>query len=268
MDVRHPAQGIKYYDRIETDIKEPPEVKEGMFLDKIKGIFSEEEGESFTEALMNEPIQITIPSFNDRGAMERNTYLEKDFVYYKITFDEHGKVDRTKFENNINPYERFSTTVQKGIFKILKRLGREFKWENSVKLISCIGTEYLINREIENPLNDCTWHSDPGTYRYYKYTAELTTIMLLSDPDNAVSGWKGGKLSYTAPSSPRSTQPDPNWPIWSIKPTYLDAISFGNFGMLHKVGKITPRIEGCGNRIIFTMTALDYNSKETRKYKY
>lgn len=93
---------IKYWDEIETEIKEPPEEKEGMFLNKLNEVLTQKEATQFVKALRNEEVQFNISSCNERGALERNAYLEKGFVYHRITFDE-NEVNLKAFEDNINP---------------------------------------------------------------------------------------------------------------------------------------------------------------------
>lgn len=165
-------------------------------------------------------------------------------------FDDNQYVVR--FYRNADPQildrVQIPDVVRKLMTIALRRFGTELKLDGD-HLLRMSLIQYNIP---SSGLNAFKWHSD--------YKVSWTMISLLTDPNNLVSGWRGGELSHSSFFSEGSRIFQPVDSIRTMGYRQYDALLFYNFNCLHRVEAMYPR-GSLGNRIILQISLLGKENK-------
>ena len=238
--------------------------KPNILLKKVCHIF--ENPQEVTETIkntFNHQFYRQIRGWNDpyeNGI--RLFYLAREGVC-KVSF-ENGKVQEKLILEEDYVYQ--IPEVKKIITIAMERLSLELGWQNTTRLMRFNAIEYIFKTNSQEPLR---WHCDETGSSQAKHTF----IILLDNPLDNEKGWQGGDLLYAKgrffdifnlkleekekvyqldQQSNRQLFVEPNTDVWRIKPSYNDAILFGNEGMVHKVTEMQP-IKEVSKRMILTI---------------
>lgn len=214
------------------------------------------------------------PDANYEGG-KRCFYIQNQVLPYEVRF-QNGQV---QVDSITSPHFTQQTKkIKLTLTEAMESLAAALNWTNTTHKISCHAVDYHFKKDSKEPL---TWHNDD----YFLNPSEVLSadhsfIILLSNPNDKESGWKGGDFLYTSgrefnmesadsetwmkfgalrDKTERALYNEPNSPVWEMKPSQNDGILFGNKGMNHKVTAMEPLGEN-GRRLILTL--FDYGEVE------
>lgn len=242
-------------------------------LTKVREIFDPQKVEKF-EREIRASYNFGRP-FSFEGG-KRHFYVQDDLDPYHVQF-KNGQVQINSIKSS--NFHNQPRIIKKILIIAMERLAKELNWTDTTHKISCMAMDYQFLKGAKEPL---PWHTDD----FYRCgsgasTAEYSFIILLSNPNDPETGWKGGDLSYTTARDFKLGEieyeerlkiralrdethgevlNEPNSSVWQMQPEQNNGILFGNRGMKHKVTAMEP-LKDNGRRLI--LTVFDFGETDT-----
>lgn len=236
-----------------------------QFLTKVREVFNPPALE-----LIEREIRASRKFFPDDSyeGGKRCFYIQDQVFPYEVRF-KNGEVQGDSITSP--QFTEQTKNIQLTLTMAMESLAKALNWTNTTHKISCHAVDYHFTKGSKEPL---TWHNDT----FFSSPSEVipsehSFIILLSNPNDKDTGWKGGDLMYTKgrdfnmesadsetwmkfgalrDKTQRALYNEPNSPVWQMNPSLNDGILFGNKGMNHKVTAMEPLGEN-GRRLILTL---------------